>query len=157
MLIVQPQIARLFAQRRLGELQRLVTQVQLASLAVSSAAFLGLVFFGKWALGWFGRDFRAGYSVMLMLGVSQLCLSTVGALAGYLLTMTGHQRLASRVVAGMAVSNLLLALVLAPSLGIIGVAMATTIAVVVRAAILAVIVQRTIGVSLIAAPRRRAA
>jgi len=156
MIIVQPQIARLFAQRRLGELQRLVSQVQLASLAVSSTAFLALVLFGRWALGLFGGDFRTGYSVMLMLGLSQLCLSTVGALAGYLLTMTGHQRLASRVIAGMAVGNLVLALVLAPLLGLIGVAMATTIAVAARAAILAVIVRQTIGVTLIALPARSA-
>ena len=157
MLIVQPQIARLYAQRRVSDLQRLVSFVQLASLAVSLAAFLGLVVLGKWALGWFGSDFRAGYSVMLVLALGQICLSTVGAIAGYLLTMTGHQREASRVIAGTAVENLVLALVLTPLLGLIGVALATGIAVVTRAVILAVIVRRTVGVSLIALPRRRAA
>lgn len=155
MLIVQPQIARLFAQRRLSDLQRLVSWVQLASLVVSLAAFLVLVVFGKWALGWFGADFRAGYPVMLILGLGQICLSTIGAIAGYLLTMTGHQREASRVIAGTAVENLVLTLVLTPLLGLIGVALATGIAVVTRAVILAVLVRRTVGVSLIAVPRRR--
>jgi O-antigen/teichoic acid export membrane protein len=154
MLIVQPQIARLFAQRRVTDLQRLVSWVQLASLLVSLAAFLVLVLFGKWALGWFGRDFRAGYPVMLVLALGQICLSTVGAIAGYLLTMTGHQREASRVIAGTAVENLVLTLVLTPLLGLIGVALATGIAVVTRAVILAVIVRRIVGVSLIAMPQR---
>lgn len=154
MLIVQPQIARLFAQRRLSDLQRLVSWVQLASLTVSLAAFLVLVILGKWALGWFGADFRAGYSVMLILALGQICLSTVGAIAGYLLTMTGHQREASRVIAGTAVENLVLALVLTPLLGLIGVALATGIAVVTRAVILAVIVRRLVGVSLVAVPQR---
>lgn len=154
MLIVQPQIARLFAQRRLSDLQRLVSWVQLASLVVSLAAFLVLIVFGKWALGWFGADFRAGYPVMLILGLGQICLSTVGVIAGYLLTMTGHQREASRVVAGTAVENLVLTLVLTPLLGLIGVAIATGLAVLTRAVILAVLVRRTVGVSLIAAPRR---
>jgi O-antigen/teichoic acid export membrane protein len=154
MLIVQPQIARLFAQRRLSDLQRLVSWVQLASLMVSLAAFLVLVVFGKWALGWFGTDFRAGYSVMLILGLGQLCLSSVGAIAGYLLTMTGHQREASRVIAGTAVENLVLTLVLTPLLGLIGVALATGIAVLTRTILLAVIVRRLVGVSLIAVPQR---
>jgi O-antigen/teichoic acid export membrane protein len=131
-----------------------VSWVQLASLTVSLAAFLGLVVFGKWALGWFGADFRAGYSVMLILALGQICLSTVGAIAGYLLTMTGHQREASRVIAGTAVENLVLTLVLTPLLGLIGVALATGIAVVTRAVILAVIVRRIVGVSLIAVPQR---
>jgi O-antigen/teichoic acid export membrane protein len=154
MLIVQPQIARLFAQRRLSDLQRLVSWVQLASLMVSLAAFLVLVVFGRWALGWFGTDFRAGYWVMLILGLGQICLSTFGAIAGYLLTMTGHQREASRVIVGTAVENLVLTLVLTPLLGLIGVALATSIAVVTRAVILAVIVRRLVGVSLIAVPQR---
>lgn len=154
MLIVQPQIARLFAQRRVTDLQRLVSWVQLASLLVSVAAFLVLVLFGKWALGWFGKDFRTGYSVMLVLAVGQIFLSTVGAIAGYLLTMTGHQREASRVIAGTAVENLVLTLVLTPLLGLIGVALATGIAVATRSVILAVIVRRLVGVSLVAAPQR---
>lgn len=154
MLIVQPQIARLYAQRRLSDLQRLVSLVQLASLTVSLAAFLGLVVLGKWALGWFGPEFQKGYSVMLILSLGQICLSTVGAIAGYLLTMTGHQREASRVIAGTAVENLVLTLVLTPLFGLVGVAMATGIAVVTRAVILAVIVRRTVGVSLVAIPKR---
>ena len=51
----------------------------------------------------------------------------------------------------------MLALVLTPLLGLTGVALATGIAVLTRAVILAVIVRRTVGVSLIALPKRSAA
>jgi O-antigen/teichoic acid export membrane protein len=148
MLIVQPQIARLFAQKRLSDLQRLVGKVQFASLLASLAVFVVLVLFGRWALSWFGRDFRSGYTVMLILAAGQVTLATLGAIAGYLLTMTGHQREASHVIAGTAVLNLALTLVLTPRFGIIGTAVATAISILTRGAILALIVRRRVGVSL---------
>lgn len=148
MLIVQPQIARLFAQRRISDLQRLVGQVQLASLLASLAVFAVLVVFGKWALGWFGPDFPSGYPVMLVLAAGQVTMATLGALAGYLLTMTGHQSIASQVIGGTAALNLLLTLVLTPKLGVMGTAIATSVAILARGAILAIIVRRRVGVSL---------
>jgi O-antigen/teichoic acid export membrane protein len=154
-LIVQPQIARLYAQKRLSDLQRLVGQVQLASLVTSLGVFLVLAIGGRWALGWFGKDFRAGYPVLLILGAGQIVLATIGAVSGYLLTMTGHQREASRVIAGTAVFNLVLTLILTPMFGIQGTALATTISVVARAVILAVIVPRMVGISLFTLPRFR--
>jgi O-antigen/teichoic acid export membrane protein len=149
MLIVQPQIARLFAQRRISDLQRLVGQVQLASLLTSLAVFAVLVVFGKWALSWFGPDFPSGYTVMLILAAGQVTMATLGALAGYLLTMTGHQHVASQVIGGTAALNLVLTLVLTPKLGIVGTAIATSIAILARGAILAIIVHRRVGVSLV--------
>jgi O-antigen/teichoic acid export membrane protein len=154
-LIVQPQIARLYAQKKLSDLQRLIGQIQLASLVTSLGVFLVLAIGGRWALGWFGKDFRAGYPVMLILGAGQIALATVGAVSGYLLTMTGHQREASRVIGGTALFNLVLTLILTPLIGIQGTALATTIAVVARTVILAVIVRRMVGVSLFALPRLR--
>jgi O-antigen/teichoic acid export membrane protein len=79
-----------------------------------------------------------------------LCLATIGSIGGYLLTMTGHQRDASIVIASTAVFNLLLTLVLTPMFGIIGTATATAIAVLLRGILLAVIVRRKVGVSLFA-------
>jgi O-antigen/teichoic acid export membrane protein len=121
----------------------------LASLLTSLAVFAVLVVFGKWALSWFGPDFPSGYTVMLILAAGQVTMATLGALAGYLLTMTGHQHVASQVIGGTAALNLVLTLVLTPKLGIVGTAIATSVAILARGAILAIIVHRRVGVSLV--------
>lgn len=144
-----PVISSLYAQGDDDGLQRLTTVATRLNVAVSLPILPVLVLFGHRLLGLFGPGYVGGYPVLLLLSASVLLASTVGALSGFLLTMTGHQDDAGRVIVGSAVLNLVLTLVLTPKFGTIGTATATGIAGVVRACILSAIVWRRLGVSVL--------
>ena len=75
--------------RGLGEMFRITTRwVLIASLPL----FVLVIFGGTSILGLFGRDFQAGYAALALLSVGKLVSSATGSV-GYMLNMTGHQRL----------------------------------------------------------------
>jgi O-antigen/teichoic acid export membrane protein len=68
-----------------------------------------------------------------------------GGLAGFLLTMTAHEREAAWIIGGTAVLNITLAIILTPRYGAVGTASATLIAVLVRAVVLRRYISRTMS------------
>jgi len=73
----------------LAEMFRVTTRwVLFASLPL----FVLIIICGPSILGLFGRDFRAGYAALALLAVGKLVSSATGSV-GYMLNMTGHQRL----------------------------------------------------------------
>jgi O-antigen/teichoic acid export membrane protein len=100
-------------------------------------------------LHWYGAEFSRGYAPLAILSVGALLTVPVGSLTGFLLTMTGHERQAAIVVCGTALLNLLLTLILTPTLGIAGTALATVAAGIVRAGIFTVYIRRRLHLSLV--------
>jgi O-antigen/teichoic acid export membrane protein len=74
----------------------------------------------------FGRDFAAGWPILVIGAVGQLVNCGVGSV-GYLLLMSGNQRRLIRIEAVMAASMVLLNLLLIPHWGITGAAIAAAI------------------------------
>lgn len=145
--VAQPLISDLYARepRRLQSLIRVVTYASIV-LAVPVAA--GLIALGPWLLRLYGEGFEAGHTVLVILTLAQLVVGLVGALAGFLLTMTSHERDAAWIIGGSAVLNIGLALLLTPRFGAVGTASATLTAAIVRATLLAVHIRRTMGLRL---------
>ncbi len=141
-----PMIAQLYAQGRKAELERLIKHYGRLNALVTLPVFAGLVLFGSLVLRVFGKDFAAGYPVLLVLGVTHVIRSAVGSQAGYLLTMTGRERLAGRYVGYSALINVVATLILTPLLGILGTALATLIATLARSVILISYVRREFGI-----------
>lgn len=142
--IVAPMIAGLHAQGRRPELQRVLTLASRGVLAYAVPVTLGLAVAGEAILGLYGPAFRAGYVPLLILCVGQLAIAVCGSV-GFLLTMTGHEQVATRVIGGSAVLNIVLNLALIPALGPAGAAIATTIATAARSLVLSVYVRRLLG------------
>jgi O-antigen/teichoic acid export membrane protein len=92
---------------------------------------------------------------MLVLAGAQLLVAAIGTQAGYLLTMTGHEVLAGRIVGISAGLNLALTFLLTPLFGVLGTAAATAIAVAARTVMLTLEVRRTVGVRAFSLPRLR--
>jgi O-antigen/teichoic acid export membrane protein len=145
MVIAQPMIAELYARGQLADLRRISKQIIRLSVVVSVPVFLGIVVFGHWLLGLYGESFVAAYPVMIVLSMSQLIAASVGMLVGYLLTMTDHQKTASKIIGATAVLNLALTLLLTSQFGIMGTATATTIATLARSVALLFAVRRLLG------------
>jgi len=77
-------------------------------------------------MGLFGPKFEEGALVLTILAIGQFINVATGSV-GYLLMMSGHERLMRNNVACMAIVNIFISLLLIPWLGVIGAAISTAI------------------------------
>jgi O-antigen/teichoic acid export membrane protein len=124
--IVAPMIARLFTEGHRTALQHMVTLAGRAGLAFALVAALALAVFGDWILSLFGPAFPKGYGALLILVAGQLINAFAGSV-GFLMTMTGHERQAAKIMLLSLALNILLNAVLIPVWGLEGAATATAI------------------------------
>ena len=126
---VGPMISRHYHQQEHDQLQHLLTYSGRLVAALTTVAVLGVVFLGPVLLGWYGPNFQNGYKALIILSVGQLLNALFGPV-GFMLTMTGHGDVALRIY-GIAMLGMVLAsLLLIPSYGINGAALASAIGVV---------------------------
>jgi O-antigen/teichoic acid export membrane protein len=119
-----PLIADLHARGDRVELQRLVRFAARGIFAVTFPACVGLVLFGRQVLAAFGPDFVDAHVALLVLAASQLVNASTGPV-GFLMTMTGRQAAAARILAVHSVLVVVLSFVLVPRYGIVGAALAS--------------------------------
>ena len=120
----------------------------------SLAATALILALGKPILWLFGPNFTAGYPLMFILAIGLIARATVGP-AERVLNMLGEQRMCALVYACAFGVNLGAAFLLAPGYGGVGVAVATTAAILVESALLFVVAKRRLGLHLfIWQPRR---
>lgn len=122
--VVAPKFAALWSS---GDRETLTSLARNATklITVASAPVL-LVFLAvpAWVLGWFGPEFPAASTLLVVLAIGQFVNSASGSV-GYLLMMTGKERLVRNNVMLAAGLNLAGNLVLVPWLGALGAAIAT--------------------------------
>ena len=147
--VVLPVVSSLYAQKRRAELQRLVVRIVQACAAVSIPITALLFLGGHFILGWYGADFEDARVLMMILSSAQLFHATIGIISGFLLTMTGHEWEASRVIVGTALLNLALVFVLTPLLGAPGAALATALAGIVKLSLLWWYARRFVGITVL--------
>jgi O-antigen/teichoic acid export membrane protein len=149
-MVVAPRFASLYARGEMGRLQHLVTASARAILAFNLLVTAGTALLGQWVLGlFFGVEFVAAYVPLMILLIGQFVNSATGSV-GFLLNMTGHERETARGVAVSAALNLLLNLLLTPTFGIIGAAVATTTALVTWNVLLWWAVRKRLGINSLA-------
>jgi O-antigen/teichoic acid export membrane protein len=145
-----PYVSQLHAQNRKDELDGLVRWNVAVGTIIGVTGLLFMTVFGRLALGWFGPDFVAGYGTLLILSVGQAAGASIGTMAGFLLTMTGHHNRAGVVTVCSAVLNLVLTIVLTPLYGSIGAAMATVVATLIKTVAFAYAAKRFVGINVFA-------
>lgn len=152
---LQPLVARLHAEGDRERLQRAVraTAALVLACAVPTVAVLVIWGDGLMALA-FGEPFRAGALPLAILALGQLVNAAMGSV-GVILNMTGHQRVVMRWFAASGALTLALLLVLAPSLGAVGAALAVALGLVAWNVALAREVMRRLGVNPTALPLPR--
>jgi O-antigen/teichoic acid export membrane protein len=120
--IVAPMISELYWQGKTGDLQRMLSLAAMGLVAFSVPLSLGIIIFGKFILSLFGPAFTAGYATLVVLTLAQLIHSLAGP-TGFLMTMTGYQGQAARIIFAAVALMTGLGLVLIPKLGIEGAAL----------------------------------
>jgi O-antigen/teichoic acid export membrane protein len=119
------------------------------SARISALFALGLtlliVLLGPLLLGMFGPGFGDAYPALLIMLAGGLISSFTGSV-GHLMTMTGYQRAALIIFTGAFAVSLLLNVALIPSLGAVGSAIASSVALVAWNLAMSIFVRRKIGI-----------
>lgn len=123
-----PTIAAIYAEGDRVKLQKLVTAMAHLVFWPTIVVSILLIFFGDYILAMFGSEFVAAKWVLIILTVGQMLNALAGS-GGYILDLTGHQNQSAKVRCCTAITNIVLNYILIPKFGIIGAAIATSIAV----------------------------
>ena len=143
--IVAPMISQFHASERLAALQSMLTLTARANFAFAIAAGFAIVAGGEWVLWLFGPDFDSGYTALLICTAGYLVSAFAGSV-GFLMTMTGNERAAARIMALSVTANIVLNAVLIPLWGLAGAATATAIATVMWNMLMLAHTHRTLNV-----------
>ena len=121
--LMTPKAAWHWARGEYGDVRQLLRQARRAALAFALPTLAAFVLLGLPALGLLGPAYRAGYRPLLLLGAGHTLAASLSG-AGWGLIATGRTRwwLADLAVAG--VVHLIAGIVLIPSLGMVGAALA---------------------------------
>lgn len=125
---IAPYIARLHAEKRISDMQRLLQNSAAAFTLIALIASLIWVTTGHWVLrNFFGEVYQAGFSLLLILGFG-LCLNVYLGQCMLALAMSGGQKKLTKIaVLSSLIKVLLLLPVGAALLGSVGVATASII------------------------------
>ena len=126
---LMPAVARLHAQAKSAELQRVLSRSAAVTALCSLPIALLLLIFGRQFLALFGHDFHGGIWALRILALGELGKVLTG-FAGLALVMTGHERDLTAGVAIAAGLNIALNVTLIPVWGVDGAAVAGAVSVV---------------------------
>ena len=128
--MVGPKFSELFHSGKMDELFYVAQKSSKLIFFTTTPILLGLIILGRPVLGSiFGQEFTVAYPALLVLIAGQFVNSISGA-TGLFMNMTGHQGTFRNIVMVAALTNILLNLLLTPSYGIYGAAVAAMVSVI---------------------------
>jgi O-antigen/teichoic acid export membrane protein len=141
----EPKFAAIYARQQLAETQKFARSISSWMFWSSLVAVVGIAVLGKFILSLFGAEFLVGYPVLLFLCGGWLATMVVGPVDAYL-AMTGHQDDVLYIHTACAVLNIIFNLVLIPTYGVMGAAVATVLARIISQAVFYIAVRRRLGI-----------
>jgi O-antigen/teichoic acid export membrane protein len=144
-LALAPVAARLWAQKDIPQLQQVVTKTVRVVFIFTVPMAAVLVIFGEKILSIFGPAFTRGKPALVILVIGQLANIGMGSVA-LLLIMTGHAREVAIATGVCVILNISLNLIMIPSLGMVGTALAVSSSLIVWNVLLALWVYRRLAI-----------
>lgn len=144
--VLAPLISRLYAEGKITELQSVVTRSLWFGFLFSFPIIFCFLIYPGFFLGLFGDEFRDGSFVLVLLTLSQIVNFATGSV-GYMLTMTGHHKIAMQLLIVCALLTTALSFILIPRWGIEGAAVAAAVNNVVLNIAMAIAVFRKTGIN----------
>ena len=121
--IAAPVFAQLFKTDK-AKLQQFYAQATLMAFVLTLIGFGGLWLLGEWILGLFGKEYKGGYAILLLLSCAKLLHAFVGPVS-YLLMMADKEKAAMYSIIASVVFTLLAHNLWIPLYGVAGAAWAT--------------------------------
>lgn len=119
-----PQFAGLYAEGKLSELAYVARRTTALIAGITFPVLIVILLFSRTILALFGPEFVAASPALLILATGHFVNAVTGSV-GYLLMMTGHERIVRTITILAAGLNIILNLLLIPRYGTIGAAVAT--------------------------------
>jgi O-antigen/teichoic acid export membrane protein len=146
-MVAAPHFARMHDQGNKQQLQRLATSSARVAVTIAVPATLIYVVFGSWILRVVvGTPYVAGATPLAILAMGQLINAGMGSV-GMLLNMTDHETVVTRTLVFAVLLNISLNVILIPSWGMNGAAMATAATYVFSNSVLARFVSMRLGIN----------
>jgi O-antigen/teichoic acid export membrane protein len=149
--VAAPKFAALYKQ---GDTKALAStarnSAKLMTLLAAPALLLFLLLPG-WVMKVFGAEFSGGAAALAILAIGQFVNVATGSV-GYLLIMSGHERLMRNAVFAAAILNVLLSICLIPLLGLLGASVASAFSLAFQNICAYCFVVRSLGISTIPLP-----
>jgi len=144
--VLAPIISKLYAEKKMDELQKIISNSLRIGFLFSLPVIVGFLFFPSFFLHFFGDEFGAGKFALILLTLSQVINFSTGSV-GYMLTMTGNQNTAIRLLFLCALLTTLLSVLLIPDFGVNGAAIAAAVNNVALNVLMAIAVFRKTGIN----------
>lgn len=142
---IAPTIVQLYAQGNHLQLQKLITTCTRVVFVGSLLLSVGLIALSHFYLLLFGSEFTSGQNALIILCIGMVVSIATGS-ADILLNMTGYERYVTINAAVTTVFNAILNLLLIPTWGIEGAALATVISMTLASAVNAVFARKKLGI-----------
>lgn len=143
--VFPPRFSALFHQGEIAALGRLARQGALAGLLLASPLLILCLAVPQWVLSLFGTEFTQAEDLLRVIAIAQLINVAAGSV-GYLLNMTGHERLMRNIALICGGIGLGLFFVLIPLLGAMGAALALAAVLVMQKLVALFFVWRMLGI-----------
>ena len=124
--IAAPKFAALYKQGDMESLGSTARNSATLMTLLAGPVLLLFVLFPGWVMGVFGSQFTQGALALTILAIGQFVNVSTGSV-GYLLVMSGNERLLRNNVAFIAVMSILMNVILVPIAGALGAAIATAV------------------------------
>lgn len=142
---VGPKFAQLSAQHNISGLRTLIQKTSFGMAAIAVPVTMVMLIFPKIILGLFGQKFVAAHTVLIILAVGQF-VSVVTGTVGHLMMMSGYEKSLRNIVAFSAILNVILNVMLVPSFGMIGAAVAMAASMILMSALCVASVRKNLGI-----------
>jgi len=142
---VAPKIAILYKNGKITELEKMISQI---TKVISFIGLVPLIIFmiaGKFILGIWGTEFTEAYWILVILSIGQFVNIATGTV-GVILTMTGNEKIQSKISLVSLSLYLLLMPILIKLLGVNGAAIATAIVLIGENIAKVIYVKRKVGI-----------
>lgn len=149
--IIAPKFATLYEQNEIQALGNLARSVTFAMTVLAAPILLVVVLFPKAILNLFGGEFATGSTVLVVLAIGQFINVATGSV-GYLLMMSGHEKIVRNNVVFNAIINVFLNLLLIPKFSIMGAAVATALSLAVKNIITVFLVRKYLAIDIYSLP-----
>lgn len=141
---VQPKITQLFTQQKLDEVQRITNKSSKLIFGLSLPVFIILLFFSKYVMWLYGKEFMQGAICLSVLTIGQVVNTICGPVA-QLLNGTGHHKQFRNISFIGALINITANFILIPKFGILGAAAANSISMIAWNIIGTIYIKHTFG------------
>lgn len=149
--VFPPRFASLHHEGKFHALQKLARQSSLIGIVIALPFLLMCLIFPEWILGLLGKEFPEAAPLLRIIATAQM-INVASGSVGFLLNMTGHERLTRNIAVTNSILGIGLYLLLIPTLGALGAAISLSLVLVLQNLVALVYVWKRLGIWVLPIP-----